>query len=224
VSSAQFSADDPDATKICPLCGETIKAVAVKCRFCGEVLDASRMSAARVGAGGDGPWRDGDRIVCRTGGELPSRCVKSNEPVERLTTKNFVYVPWWVLIVLLGAGPCIWIIVSLAVQKKVDLTFGLGSAARNTARTHAAVAWTAALAGLGMIGYFVGMSVVAVARNQPSGWWGLAGFAVFLIGAVYGSVMMPVLKVRKVEGRLAWFSGACPAFLDELPQYDGQTA
>jgi hypothetical protein len=36
-----------DDTKACPFCGETIKAVAVKCRFCGEFLDGRSQRPAQ---------------------------------------------------------------------------------------------------------------------------------------------------------------------------------
>jgi phage FluMu protein Com len=43
------TAEPSDATKTCPMCGETIKAAAIRCRFCGEDLDVEPGSGRRQG-------------------------------------------------------------------------------------------------------------------------------------------------------------------------------
>lgn len=213
--------DDAEATRKCPACGKRIPAEAMTCRFCRERLGAPRVSVGGSRGGSVGPWRDGSLVVVRTGGKLPLRCVKRDAPVERLAKIELSYVPAWVILVLFLGSPCLWLLVGLILQQKVPLAFGLSAAARTVLRVHAVVTYVLAFSGLGAIGWFVARTATATPTRQPSFWWGVAGLILFVVGAFYGTVQVPVLKVRRLQGDLAWLSGACPAFLARLPRYEG---
>ncbi len=60
---------ETEARRPCPMCGETILAAAVKCRYCGEVFDA----VLKKGKG----RKSGKRSSRRGGGSNPAACVTS---------------------------------------------------------------------------------------------------------------------------------------------------
>jgi predicted RNA-binding Zn-ribbon protein involved in translation (DUF1610 family) len=68
--SAAPAAEASGERKPCPMCGELIAAKAVKCRYCGEVLDRSMRGVIATGGASDARW-----LKVRAGLDLLYKCI-----------------------------------------------------------------------------------------------------------------------------------------------------
>lgn len=108
-----------DGTKACPVCGETIKAVALVCRFCKADLGVGE--ARR----GQGVWRHGGQLVMRKDALLPARCVKTNEPTDRWLRRQLFWHTPALYIMIVFPGLLFYIIAALLFRKTADIKVGL---------------------------------------------------------------------------------------------------
>ena len=151
-------------------------------------------------------WRDGKILVMRKDAMLPLRCVKTNEPVEKLTVKNMAWHPPWVLALLLvGLVPCI--IVLVCVQKKARIQIGFSKSAISTRRKAIAVGWLGFLAGIAL--FFAGAVV--------SGWVAAFGLLVFLVTSIYACIRCRLVSPQRIDDQYVYLKGCGPAYLDAFP-------
>lgn len=160
--------------------------------------------------------RDGKRLVVPVlGGKLPTRCVKTNAvltdaELAASAKERTLYwcTPWVALAILLNI--LIFIVLHLALRKKIKLAVPISDAGRRIVRNHGFIAWGSVLAAFvlliaGLVNDLPGVAVLAI----PA----------FLFGVIYGSLKASTLRATKFKNGYVWFAGACPEYLAELPPY-----
>lgn len=152
-------------------------------------------------------------VIPVEGGQLPWRCVKTGEPVQEhdLKTKTLYWcTPWAALSILLSL--LIYLILYLVLRKKLVVQIPLSPAGRSILRKHAFIACGLVIGGIAMAVYgFVNLDTLT--------WLPFLGILILLVGLIYGVMKANALRVTKIANGEAWLTGACPEFLDQLPEY-----
>jgi len=153
-------------------------------------------------------WREDQFLVVRRGCHLPDRCVRCNAPavVPMKSSKFYWHSPWLYLTILIGLW--LYIIIALIVRQKTEVTWGLCDEHARLRKRHYLIAGGSALTAIAL--FFVAANVDGA---SALGWLGALLLVVALCWAVVGPrVLVPV----RIDGGLARFKGAGPAFLYSL--------
>lgn len=195
-----------DATKVCPVCGEVIKAVALRCRYCREDLAKWRDG---------GVWRDGKLLVMNKNAELPARCVKTNEPTDDWLKRSLYWHNPLLYFLIVFPGLLGYAIVALLVRKTATIRVGLSPQGFSRRRWGIATAWLSFLIGFSLM-------IFGIANTKPdNSMWILAvvgGLGVF-IGVIVGVIRSQVVSAKKIDDDHVWLKGVHPDYLAMLPPW-----
>ena len=103
----------------------------------------------------------------------------------------------------------------MILRKTATLELGLCEEHKSKHRRNITVTWL--LVGLGAL------SLVTALMVEDSNFILLAILLV-LVGIIYGSVTISILKPAKIDDNFAWLKGVNKDYLDELPQWPGGLA
>jgi hypothetical protein len=156
----------------------------------------------------DAVWHAMGRLCAMDQALLPPRCVKCNSTENiRMKRKQFTWAPPWALLGLLG-GLLPWLILTLVLQKKATITYGLCPMHR---RKQLMVVWIC----LSLTAFCILLIVLAIAYE--SGLLAIGGILVFLGMLVYAIIAGHAIKPQKIDNGIAEFKGCGQDFLLSLP-------
>jgi hypothetical protein len=200
-------------TKPCPMCGEEIKAIARKCRFCGEYFDEE----GGVGHSREsGIWRDGNQLVMSQDAELPYVCIKTNRPADVWLPRTVSWYPKWTL-VLLPLGLIVWLIVAGVLRRQATIRVGLCESRR------AGRVWTIVLAWGGVV-LSLGLLILGaiLEKRQPEAVWLIpVGIVLFFGSAIVGATLPTIVSAAYLTEDHIWLKGVHPDYLARFPEFPG---
>jgi hypothetical protein len=200
-------------TKLCPMCGEEIKAIARKCRFCGEYFDEE---------GGVGPsresgiWRDGNQLVMTRDAELPYVCIKTNRPADVWLPRTVSWYPKWTL-VLLPLGLLVWLIVAGVLRRQATIRVGLCESRRVGRVWTIVLAWGGVVLSLGLL-----ILGAILEKRQPEAVWLIpVGIVLFFGSAIVGATLPTIVSAAYLTEDHIWLKGVHPDYLARFPEFPG---
>jgi len=159
-----------------------------------------------------GVWRKGNLMVMHKSAVLPNRCVKSNEPAERqLQRKLSWHHPAVYLALLLNL--LIYLILALALGKKVVIHVGLSDRWFAKRRRAILIGWSLVLASVASLvcGFF------ADPNWAPA--FIIASLPLFFIGVFWGLLGARMVYAKKIDANYIWLGGVHASFLETLPPW-----